>query len=116
AVGARLARASAATRRVVESAAIIGTRIDRGLLLPVLADCGASMEDCLATGVLVPDGMSLRFRHELVRMAVAAAVAPHRKAELHARLLADLEARGDFDPAVLAHHAEGAGDHNAVQR
>jgi DNA-binding CsgD family transcriptional regulator/tetratricopeptide (TPR) repeat protein len=116
AVGARLARASAATRRVVESAAIIGTRIDRALLLPILADCGASMEDCLATGVLVPDGIGLRFRHELVRMAVAAAVAPHRKAELHARLLAPLEERGDFDPAVLAHHAEGAGDHEAVLR
>jgi DNA-binding CsgD family transcriptional regulator/tetratricopeptide (TPR) repeat protein len=115
-VAARLARASAATRRVVESAAIIGTRIDRELLLPILADCDASMEDCLATGVLVPDGLGLRFRHELVRMAVAAAVAPHRKAELHARLLADLEERGDFDPAVLAHHAEGAGDHKAALR
>ncbi len=115
-VAARLARASAATRRVVECAAIIGTRIDRALLLPILADCDASMEDCLATGVLVPDGVGLRFRHELVRMAVAAAVAPHREAALHARLLADLEERGDFDPAVLAHHAEGAGDHKAALR
>ncbi|MGD0376761.1 MAG: AAA family ATPase [Streptosporangiaceae bacterium] len=116
AVGARLARATAHTRRVVESAAIIGTRIDRVLLLPILADCGSSMEDCLATGVLVPDGVGLRFRHELIRMAVAAGVAPHRKAELHARLLAALEARGDADPAILAHHAEGAGDEKAVLR
>ena len=116
AVGARLARASAATRRVVESAAIIGTRIDTALLLPILAECGASMEDCLATGILVADGIGLRFRHELVRLAVAAEVAPHRKAELHERLLAVLEERGDFDPAVLAYHAEGAGDHQAVLR
>jgi DNA-binding CsgD family transcriptional regulator/tetratricopeptide (TPR) repeat protein len=116
AVGARLARATGPARRVVESAAIIGTRIDPALLLPILADCGASMEACLATGVLVPDGIGLRFRHELVRMAVAAGVAPHRKAELHARLLAALEARGDADPAVLAHHAEGAGDEKAVLR
>lgn len=116
AVGARLARASAATRQVVESAAIIGTRIDRALLLPILADCGSSMEDCLATGVLVADGIGLRFRHELVRLAVAAAVAPHRTAELHARLLAALEARGGTDPAILAHHAEGAGDDQAVLR
>ncbi len=116
AVGARLARASATTRLVVEFAAIIGVRIDRALLLPILADCGASMEDCLATGVLVSDGIGLRFRHELLRMAVAAAVTPHRKADMHARLLADLEQRGDFDPAVLAHHAEGAGDDEAVLR
>ena len=116
AVAARLARASAATRRVVESAAINGSRIDTALLLPVLADCGSSIEDCVATGILVPDGIGLRFRHELVRMAVAAAVAPHRKAELHGRLLGVLEARGDTDPAILAHHAEGAGDHLAVLR
>lgn len=76
ALGARLARATASARRVVESAAIIGKRIDRELLLPILADCGSSMEDCLATGVLVPDGVGLRFRHELVRMAVEAGLAP----------------------------------------
>jgi DNA-binding CsgD family transcriptional regulator/tetratricopeptide (TPR) repeat protein len=116
AVGARLARAPAATRRVVESAAIVGTRIDRALLLPILAECGAPMEACLATGILVPDGIGLRFRHELVRMAVAAEIAPHRQAELHERLLTVLEERGDFDPAVLAYHAEGAGDHEAVLR
>ena len=116
AVGARLARASAAARRVVESAAIIGTRVDRALLRQILADSGVSMEDCLATGILVPDGTGLRFRHELVRMAVAAGVAPHQKAELHARLLTVLEEWGDLDPAVLAHHAEGAGDHQAVLR
>jgi DNA-binding CsgD family transcriptional regulator/tetratricopeptide (TPR) repeat protein len=116
AVSGRLARAAASTRLVVESAAIIGTRIERALLVPILAECGASMEDCLATGVLIPDGMGLRFRHELVRLAVAAAVAPHRKADLHARLLTALEERGDADPAILAHHAEGAGDHKAVLR
>jgi DNA-binding CsgD family transcriptional regulator/tetratricopeptide (TPR) repeat protein len=115
-VGARLARASAATRRAVESAAIIGTRVDGALLQPILAECGSSMEDCLMSGVLVPDGAGLRFRHELVRMAVAAGIAPHRQAELHARLLALLEARGDADPALLAHHAEGACDARAVLR
>jgi DNA-binding CsgD family transcriptional regulator len=49
-------------------------------------------------------------------MAVVAAIAAHRKTELHARLLAELEERGDADPAVLAHHAEGAGDEKAVLR
>src|SRR6185437_12218785 len=39
-----------------------------------------------------------------------------RQTELHARLLAALEERGDADPAVLAHHAEGAGDEKAVRR
>jgi DNA-binding CsgD family transcriptional regulator/tetratricopeptide (TPR) repeat protein len=114
AVGARLARSGPQTRRVVESAAVIGTRVDRSLLSTVLD--GAPVEDSLTAGILVADGTDLRFRHELVRMAVAAAIAPHRKIELHARLLTELEERGDADPAVLAHHAEGAGDEKAVLR
>lgn len=116
AVGARLARSSADTRRVVESAAVIGTRVSRSLLEAVTGGPGSPAEECLATGILIADGTDLRFRHELARMAVETAIAPHRKAELHARLLATLEERGDADPALLAHHAAGARDARAVLR
>ncbi len=100
----------------MESAAVIGARVDPSLLAWLLADAQASADEVLATGILIPDGTGLRFRHELVRMAVEAGIAPHRKTELHARLLAALEERGDADPALLAHHAEGAGDAQAVLR
>ena len=79
-------------------------------------DRPAVFDDCLRTGLLLADATSLRFRHDLVRMAVVEAIPPHRKTELHARLLAVLEDDGDADPAVLAHHAEGAGDAAAVRR
>ena len=115
AVGARLARASAGTRRAVETAAVNGARVDRSLLAWILEDSQASADECLATGILVPDGTGLRFRHELSRMAVEAGIPPHRQTELHARLLARLEAAG-ADPALLSHHAEGAGDAPAVLR
>jgi len=115
AVGARLARASAGDRQAVETAAVNGARLEPSLLAWVLTDSQASADGCLATGILVPDGTGLRFRHELVRMAVAAGIPPHRKTALHARLLARLEAAG-ADPALLAHHAEGAGDQPAVLR
>jgi tetratricopeptide (TPR) repeat protein len=49
-------------------------------------------------------------------MAVDASIPPHRKTQLHARMLAVLEQRGDADPAVLAHHAEGAANEEAVLR
>jgi tetratricopeptide (TPR) repeat protein len=116
AVGARLARAGPGTRQVVESAAVIGTRVDRSLLSTVLGGSGAPVENSLTAGILVADGAGLRFRHELAWMAVVASMAPHRATELHARLQAELEERGDADPAVLAHHAEGAGDEKAVLR
>src|SRR5262252_6850528 len=116
AVGARLARASPGTRQAVESAAVIGARVEPSLLAWLLADAQTSADECMATGILIPDGTGLRFRHELVRMAVEAGIPPHRETELHARLLATLEERGDADPALLAHHAEGAGDAQAVLR
>jgi len=116
AVSARLARASAGTRRAVESAAVIGARVEPALLAWILADAQTPADECLATGILIPDGTGLRFRHELVRMAVDAGITLHRKTELHARLLAALEDRDDADAALLAHHAEGAGDAQAVLR
>jgi len=116
AVGARLARSSPGTRRAVEAAAVMGTRVNRKLLVSVLAGSFAAVDESVTTGILIPDGTGLRFRHELVRMAVETSIAPHRKAELHARLLAQLEERDDADPALLAHHAEGAGDEQAVVR
>jgi len=116
AVGARLARSSPSTRRAVDVAAVIGTRVDWPLLSSVLAGSSWSAEDCLATGIFVAERNDLRFRHELVQMAVEAGIAPRRKAELHARLLAALEERGDADPVLLAHHAEGAGNAKSVLR
>ena len=113
-VAARLARLSTGTRRAVETAAVIGGRVDLSLLSSVLE--GSSADECLATGILVADGSGVRFRHELVRMAVEAGIPPYRQTELHARLLAVLEERGDGDPAVLAHHAEGAREEKAVLR
>jgi DNA-binding CsgD family transcriptional regulator/tetratricopeptide (TPR) repeat protein len=128
AVGARLARATPGTRQLVEAAAVIGGRVDRDLLAAALTEPGEpgqpghqahpadGLDEGLSTGVLMADGPVLRFRHELVRMAVEASIGPHRTATLHQRLLAALEARGDADPALLAHHAEGAGDAPAVRR
>jgi DNA-binding CsgD family transcriptional regulator len=113
-MAARLARLSPATRRAVETAALMGARVDLPLLSSVPE--GSSVDECVATGILVADSSGVRFRHELVRMAVEQGIPPYRRAELHVRLLAALEERGDADPAVLAHHAEGAGDEKAVLR
>ena len=115
-VGARLARSTPGARAAVQAAAVIGTRIDRPLLARVLTGPDSVIDECLGSGFLIAEGSGLRFRHELVRMAVAATIAPHRESELHARLLAVLEEAEDADPALLAHHAEGAGDKEAVSR
>jgi DNA-binding CsgD family transcriptional regulator/tetratricopeptide (TPR) repeat protein len=115
-VAARLARADTATRETIQTAALIGTHMNADLLRSVLDEGPAVFDDCLKTGILLPDATSLRFRHELVRMAVAEAIPPHRKTGLHARLFAVLEEAGGADPSVLAHLAEGARDAAAVRR
>ncbi len=128
-VAARLARLSPGGRRVVEAAAVSGARVDLALLSSAeqgsagrssagqgSAGQGSPVEEALAAGIFLADASGVRFRHELVRRAVRAGIPPFRQAELHVRLLAALEARGDADAALLAHHAEGAADEKAVLR
>ena len=116
AVGARLARCSPSAREIVETAAVIGGRVQPALLASVHPDADSPADQCLQTGILIPDGPGLRFRHELVRMAVDAGIAPQRKTGLHVRLLSGLEEAGGADPALLAHHADGASNEEAVLR
>jgi predicted ATPase len=116
AVGARLARCSPSAREIVETAAVIGARVHPALLSTMHPGADSPADQVLQTGILIPDGSDLRFRHELVRMAVDAGIAPHKKTDLHVRLLAALEESGDADLALLAHHAEGAADAAAVLR
>ena len=58
----------------------------------------------------------MAFRHELARLAVEEAVAPDRALALHRATLEALRAspEGTADLARLAHHAEAAGDTEAV--
>ncbi len=55
------------------------------------------------------------FRHELARLAIEDAITPNRRVALHRQALAALAERGS-DFASLAHHAEAAGDRDAVLR
>jgi len=111
AVLARVAQLSDAARDAVQVAALVGTRVDAPLLDAV---CGASpnaLDELVSSGVLVSDAGSLRFRHEITRLAVEQEVPAHRRRPIHASILAALVAAGCEDEARLAHHAEGADDH-----
>ena len=113
---ARMARLDEAGRDLLETAAVVGARSAAGLLRAVLGPAARSAEACIGLGLLRSEGPYLAFRHELARQAVLAGVAPPRLAELHARVLAGLVATRESDAALLAHHADGAGDAEAVRR
>jgi DNA-binding CsgD family transcriptional regulator/tetratricopeptide (TPR) repeat protein len=116
AVLARAARLSLSARAVLEAAAVIGARVEPWLLTEVTGAEAERAEECLAAGLLLIEGGAFAFRHELARQAILDATSPQHKLALHQFVLAALEAspltRNDL--ARLAHHAEAAGNIEAV--
>ena len=116
AVLARAARLGSQARAVLDAAALIGARVEVGLLESVAGCPPSAIDELLASGLLTGDGTALQFRHEIARLAVAGAVTAHRCAAIHARILASLRALGCDDDACMAFHAEAAGDGAAALR
>ena len=116
AVLARVARLSPAARSILDAAAVIGPRVEPWLLDAIGGVDADAVDECLAVGILRTERDMLTFRHELAREAVLATIPQRRRRVLHAAVLAALRsmATGDDDLARLAHHAEAAGDREAV--
>jgi predicted ATPase len=106
----------AAARRVLETAAVIGPRANASLLWKIVGDDAAQTDTCIDAGLLRVEGNSLITRHELTRQAILDSIAPPRRAMLHAHVLKVLEEEVDTDASLLAHHAEEAGNAEAVRR
>ncbi|HEX5090181.1 MAG TPA: AAA family ATPase, partial [Nocardioides sp.] len=102
-------------RRALEVASLLGSRVDLELLDAVADPSPEAVDELVDSGLLVPDGPDLRFRHEITRRAVEDGLPPHRSAPLHGRILALLRAKDVDDDARLAYHAEGASDAVAAQ-
>src|SRR4029077_10735593 len=115
AVLARAARVSPQARAALEVAALIGGGMEPGLLAKAGID-GLDADELVGAGLLVADGRTLRFRHELARVAVDASLAPNRRIEVHRTVLDALQSFGCDDDARLVYHADGAGDTVLVRR
>jgi DNA-binding CsgD family transcriptional regulator/DNA polymerase III delta prime subunit len=114
---ARLARLPESARAVVRLASLAPARIEQGLVDDLLAPALTDIEASIDGGLLLADDVSLRFRHELARVAVESALSPPVAQALHARLLGALSAPGrQASSARLVHHAVGARDSAAVSR
>ena len=114
AVLARVAHLSPGSHAAFELIASVPPAAESWLLEAVCGDCSGSVAAGLSAGMLVASGDAIGFRHEIAREAVEHWIAPQRRQELHRRILAALAAASDQDPARLAHHAELAGDDEAV--
>ncbi len=115
--------------------AILSRTVDLGVdewdVLYLLACAPGSIPDYLLAGlgVTVPalraladakliqrTGRGVAFRHDLCRLAVASVIPPGAEVEVHRRMIAAYDLAPQQDPAVLTHHAIGAGDRTRIVR
>jgi DNA-binding winged helix-turn-helix (wHTH) protein/tetratricopeptide (TPR) repeat protein len=111
AVRARVARQPAAVRALLELTSTAPGRVEHWVVEQLADPDGSAVQEALSSGLLVSDGDTLRFRHELARLAVEQAIAPYQLRRLHARMLDTLQANSErpVPPARLVHHAKAAG-------
>ena len=109
-----------ATGAMLRAAAVIGPDLDVELLAALLGRPAVALLDdaerATAKQLLAHDGETFRFRHELVREALAASATPGRSALLHRQAGRLLAARTYADPAIVAEHARLGGDLELASR
>ena len=99
---------------LLRTAAVIGPEVDADLLAAVLGRPVVALlddaEQAVAKQFLVEDDGIFRFRHELLREALAASATAGRAALLHRQVGRMLDRRPGADPLTVAGHARLGGD------
>ncbi len=99
---------------LLRTAAVIGPELDADLLAAVLGRPVVALlddaEQAVAKQFLAEQDGNFRFRHELVREALAASATAGRAALLHRQAGRVLDRRADADPLIVASHARLGGD------
>jgi DNA-binding CsgD family transcriptional regulator/tetratricopeptide (TPR) repeat protein len=115
---ARYARLSAGAQAIVRLASVVPARIERWLIERLLGNDVDALDQCLNSGLLMPLGAALGFRHELARVAVESSLSEPVAQSLHAAVLHALEhgPAHSVSTARRVHHATRAGDCAAVLR
>lgn len=120
AVVARLQRLSAGAMDFCERVSVLPGRVDLALLRPWHdqrgLDLNATLDECIHVGVLQMDGLALRFRHELARLAVRDMLLPRRKQTIYGDMLHLLETLPGVNNALLADLAHHSGRGELVLR
>ncbi|MDT7574763.1 MAG: hypothetical protein QOH17_1096 [Pseudonocardiales bacterium] len=113
AVLARLRRLEPATQQALEQLSVVPSRTELALARTLLPDL-AVLAEAERSGMLEVAPRAVRFRHELARRAVEAAMPVSRRMRLNAEVLAVLRAQDPPDLARIVHHAAQAADDDAV--
>src|SRR5262245_37829377 len=121
-LAARIDRLDEPAKLLLQAAAVIGERVDAGLVARVAgvpeAELGRGLRSLAQGGLLVEEegepGAEYRFRHPLTREVAYRSQLEATRARLHAEAARVIEERDrdrlDSRAALLAHHWESAGD------
>ena len=117
AVGSRLNRLASAEREFLETISVIPGSVSPQLLEPLFGETGETLSmACVGRNLLTQNvNRTLRFRHELARLATLSRISTTQQKQIHARVLHALLQDGSestFDQ--LVHHAAGAMDAKRV--
>ncbi len=118
AVLARVAALDPRALDLLDAVAVVPGRAEEWLVAELAEDSLDTLDDCLVSGMLTASEGWIAFRHEIARLAVEDSLPPRRRKALHRAALTALTRApaGHADVARLAHHAEAAGDGEAVLR
>jgi DNA-binding CsgD family transcriptional regulator/tetratricopeptide (TPR) repeat protein len=116
AVLARTSTLPEGAQELLGDVALVPTRAELWLLEAAFPDTAEYVDACVTAGALEVDAATVGFRHELARLAVESTVPPRRRQERHAAILRALESAPAAGSSRLAHHADEAGDAEAVLR
>jgi tetratricopeptide (TPR) repeat protein len=109
----RAARLDDASRRLVELASVVPSRVAISLLDEVMPDWAAAAEEPERRQLLEVEPTYVHFRHELARNAIRSSIPIAARRRLHGEILKALLG-ADADPADIVHHAEAAGAEDVV--
>jgi DNA-binding CsgD family transcriptional regulator/tetratricopeptide (TPR) repeat protein len=113
AVRARAQELTVQARALADSASVIGRSFDLDILTALTGEAGevidAGLRELVDRFFVAPrsDRSTYEFRHALIRAALYADLAPHRRRDLHART-ADAAAAAGFGDAFVSDHYEQA--------
>ncbi|MDT5019205.1 MAG: hypothetical protein QOD39_5365 [Mycobacterium sp.] len=83
--------------------------VDLGVTLP-------ASRTLAEAGLIRRSSRGVAFRHDLCRLAIRSVIPAGAEPRMHRRLIDAYEAAKHVDPAVLTHHALGAGDLDRIRR
>ena len=118
AVLARANRLSPGGRRLLDAVAVTPGSVEIWLLEEIAEDDFTHLAECLASGMLTPTPSGVGFRHELGRLAIEHALARRSPylAERDGVPCTRARPADAQDLSALAHHADAAGNADAVLR